>query len=152
MSYFWLFPALRSSQVLLCNIYNSVGENSEGGHMLPPGSSGAVLAAERVRRDPHSCFRSAPRLPELHRGCLGTQRLWVCKGSEQGARCQVRISREAKGEKGCFACSTSDPLHPDGEASLHPGPCILAAFKAGGFLSSLLAWVLFEKESMSCLS
>lgn len=64
----------------------------------------------------------------------------------------MRISREAKGEKGCFACSTSDPLHPDGEASLHPGPCILAAFKAGGFLSSLLAWVLFEKESMSCLS
>lgn len=70
-----------------CAIYNSVGESSEGGHMLPPGSGRAVLAAERVRRDPRSLFRSAPQLPELHRGCLGTQRLWVCKGSEQGAHC-----------------------------------------------------------------
>lgn len=67
----WLSAAAR----FYCAIYNSVGENSEGGHMLPPGSSGAVVAAERVRRDPCSFFTL------LHSSLSSTVAAWGQNGS-----------------------------------------------------------------------
>lgn len=66
--------------------------------MLPPGSSRAVLAAERVRRDPRSFFTL------LHSECTGWRMLSSMGNALEGSKPSAHAGDKSKFFPGSLMC------------------------------------------------